>query len=713
MKIRWKFFLILFAFSLVPLIAVTHISQEGTEKLGQSIIDDSRQNLLEIASKALELTVSNYAKILHNIGSAVELGLVVIANSAERALSQAPPVTGPIYFAPDYDDPQKAPPDLKRGNGLNRQPNYWTAPGPPVSLEHPVFLIAPGTDATSVQREIAQLTRILPDFKSAIEEFGDFIHWTYVSLENGVHISYPGHGGYPPEYDGRRRPWYQAAINNKPIQGRVLWTPPTVDATSGLVAFTASRRINYPDGSLAGVAALDVLITRVIQENELVSLWSPAMRSFMTTIETRPPDGEPGLLILAQKDYQQQATSWRSVIEYDWLTSSNNDALESITKQLSNQQAGHATLPYDGVESIWAFAPIDENTQFIIIVPLAVIKNRMDKINDTYLSYVDKQLLTTGIAAVAVFIVLSVAALLSSRAVTQSLLKIAAAAKKLAQGDFSVRLNLRTGDERDQVIHAFNEMIPKLEDHYRIRNTLELAREVQQNLLPITPPNIEGLDIAGATEYCEQTGGDYYDFFLIGDEIEKRLAVIVGDVSGHGVPSALLMTTARALLRQRAAMPGKPSEIVTDVNRRLSMDTSLTSHFMTLFYCEFNVSAKQIHWVRAGHEPAIIYDQKTDQFDELKGAGLTLGIDELFEYEQSSRKIEPGQIILIGTDGIWEMHNAAGTMFGKEEIKTIVRQTATTSADDIQKTIATELARFRGSSELEDDVTIVIVKVNG
>ena len=713
MKIRWKFFLILFAFSLVPLVSVTHISQEGTEKLGQSIINDSRQNLLDIASKALELTVSNYAKILRNIGNAVELGLVVIANSAERALAQAPPATGPIYFASDYDDPQKAPPDLKKGSGQIRQPNYGDAEAPPVSIEHPVFLIAPGTDAASVQREISQLTRILPDFKSAIVEFGDFVHWMYVSLEKGVHMSYPGHGGYPPGYDGRRRPWYQAAVYTKPVHGRVLWTPPNVDATSGLVTFTASRRINYPDGSLAGVAALDVLITRVIQENELVSLWSSAMRSFMTTIETRPPDGEPGLLILAQKDYQQQANSWQSVIEYEWLRSSDKASLAFITKQLSKQQAGHAILPYAGIESIWAFAPVDENTQFIIIVPLAVIKSRMDNINQTFLSYVDKQLLTTGIAAVAVFIVLTVAALLSSRAVTRSLLKIAAAAKKLARGDFSVRLNLRTGDERDQVIRAFNEMVPKLEDHYRIRNTLELAREVQQNLLPVKPPKIKELDIAGATEYCEQTGGDYYDFFKVGDAIEKRLAVIVGDVSGHGVPSALLMTTARALLRQRAAMPGKPCEIVTDVNRRLSMDTSLTSHFMTLFYSEFNISARQIHWVRAGHEPAIIYDQKTDQFDELKGNGLTLGVDDTFKYEQSSRHIEPGQIILIGTDGIWEMHNTAGAMFGKEELKNIVGQMAAASADDIQKTIVTELARFRGSSELEDDVTIVIVKVNG
>ena len=116
-------------------------------------------------------------------------------------------------------------------------------------------------------------------------------------------------------------------------------------------------------------------------------------------------------------------------------------------------------------------------------------------------------------------------------------------------GDFSIRLDIQTGDERDQVIQAFNEMVPKLQDHLRIYKSLNLATEVQQSLLPQANPKIPGLDIVGKSIYCDETGGDYFDYLEIGLKPPGRISVIVGDVADHGIPSALLMATARALIR--------------------------------------------------------------------------------------------------------------------------------------------------------------------
>jgi sigma-B regulation protein RsbU (phosphoserine phosphatase) len=109
----------------------------------------------------------------------------------------------------------------------------------------------------------------------------------------------------------------------------------------------------------------------------------------------------------------------------------------------------------------------------------------------------------------------------------------------------------------------------------RIHNSLLLAREVQRSLLPLENPKLSGLDIAGTSIYCDETGGDYYDYYLETNERGTGIvSMVVGDISGHGLASALLMASARALLRQRTALSGSIANIVTDVNRELAVDVA-------------------------------------------------------------------------------------------------------------------------------------------
>jgi sigma-B regulation protein RsbU (phosphoserine phosphatase) len=246
----------------------------------------------------------------------------------------------------------------------------------------------------------------------------------------------------------------------------------------------------------------------------------------------------------------------------------------------------------------------------------------------------------------------------------------------------------------------------------RMRRALGLAQEVQQSLLPQSDPSLPGFDIAGTSIYCDETGGDYYDFIKTNRDGIAGLDVVVGDVSGHGVSSALFMATARALIMLRASMPGDAANIITDVNRQLSLDTSRTGNFMTFFYCELTEHITKVRWVRAGHDPALVYDPAIDTFDELKGHGAPLGLDESLEYGSFQRPIEPGQVIVIGTDGIWEMLNNAGEMFGKEAFKEIIRNNHTASARQIVTRVTDALAQFRGNEAQEDDVTLVVIKVN-
>ena len=279
----------------------------------------------------------------------------------------------------------------------------------------------------------------------------------------------------------------------------------------------------------------------------------------------------------------------------------------------------------------------------------------------------------------------------------------------VSQGNLSKLVPVATNDEFGVIAGHTNTMINGLRHRIQLVTALKLAEEVQQNLLPQKPPSLVGLDIAGTSKYCDETGGDYYDYLALPRD---SLGVVVADVSEHGVGAALLMTTARALIRQRAAMAGDLARIVTDVNQELYKDVKETGRFMTMFFMEIDVSSKMLRWVRAGHDPAIFYDLGEGTFDELAGEGMALGVDKDIEFHEFSRQgWTAGSVIVVGTDGIREVLNLEGEMFGLDRLREVIRRNASKSADAIQNAIIDELSIFQGDAPQQDDMTLVVVKL--
>ncbi len=244
------------------------------------------------------------------------------------------------------------------------------------------------------------------------------------------------------------------------------------------------------------------------------------------------------------------------------------------------------------------------------------------------------------------------------------------------------------------------------------KKALALAGEVQKSLLPQDKPVVQGLDIAGKNVSCDEIGGDYFDFLWRRDTKKGPCSIVVGDISGHGVDSALLMTTARAFLRMRASQPGTISEIITAMNRHLTRDVLESGRFMTLFYLTIDPEKDRIDWVRAGHDPAIVYDPGRDEFTELKGDGVALGVKINFDYQENTISgLANGQIIAIGTDGIWEAVNSNGEMFGKERFRNIIRKNAGSGSGDIINAVYNELDQFTRGQKSEDDITLVVIKI--
>ena len=301
---------------------------------------------------------------------------------------------------------------------------------------------------------------------------------------------------------------------------------------------------------------------------------------------------------------------------------------------------------------------------------------------------------------------------LSGKSIIQPVIEMMVLVRRVHKGHFKQKVRVVSNDELGVLGDGLNEMTEGLIERNQIRQSLYLAQEVQQTLLPRKPPQIEGLDIAASIVYCDETGGDFYDFLDTAETRPGSFTLAIGDVSGHGIPSALMMATGRAFLRQRSVLPGAAAEIVSDVNRQITGDFGESGGFMTLFYLTIDLADKRLYWVRAGHDPAIFYDPQTDTFEALRGAGMALGVDIHGRYEQFQKTdLKQGQVIVLGSDGLWEARNTGGKMFGKEPVHQIIRQSPDATAREMLSACFNTFNLFLEDRAPEDDVTLVVIKI--
>lgn len=315
-----------------------------------------------------------------------------------------------------------------------------------------------------------------------------------------------------------------------------------------------------------------------------------------------------------------------------------------------------------------------------------------------------------SLIAVVVAVLAAALAVWRARAIVRPVVALTAAANQLASGDFSARAPRFADDEVGRLASTFNAMVPQLQERVTLQQSLAVAMEVQQSLLPAADPMLERLDVAGRSRYCDATGGDYYDFIDLARGGPGATLIAVGDVMGHGIGSALLMASARAALRSHAADPGPLSALLHEVNRVLAADGH--NRFMTLALVEINPDAGTVRWASAGHDPTIVYHPADDSFEELEGGDVPLGILADAEFNEHHKAgLRTGDVLVIGTDGIWEMRDAARQHFGKDRLREVVREHRGRPAAQIAAALEQRLAAFRGAGPQEDDVTFVVIVI--
>lgn len=300
---------------------------------------------------------------------------------------------------------------------------------------------------------------------------------------------------------------------------------------------------------------------------------------------------------------------------------------------------------------------------------------------------------------------------LSMNRVTKGIKQVSEASNDLASGNFGPPLEVITHDEVGELTENFNKMSCQLKQRLELKKNIDLAREVQQSLLPKKGLQSDGIDISGTTLYCDETGGDYFDI-LESVEHQGRIGVVVGDVVGHGVGAALLMTTVRALVRSSFQQSSTPEQMMNSVNRLLFQDTEASGSFVTLFYIELDQPAKSLRWVRAGHDPAFLINSSTGEFVELKGEGVALGVDPDWHISCNELPVaEEPHMVVICSDGIFEATNEAGEPFGKQRVYEMLPGLTELDSEKAVNRIIGEIQSFVKAATLDDDITVAVLSL--
>lgn len=238
---------------------------------------------------------------------------------------------------------------------------------------------------------------------------------------------------------------------------------------------------------------------------------------------------------------------------------------------------------------------------------------------------------------------------------------------------------------------------------------MDLAHDIQANLLP-EPPAIRGVDVAGRSEPCASAGGDYVDFFEVSGGGGLYLAC--GDVSGHGVGAAVIMAMGRAFLRALLRQSRDLASVMYEMNNLIEADTP-TGQFMTLFIGMLDLETGRLSYVSAGHDPALLQRARTGEVLETESTGLPLGMFESQQYRVAELTLEPGDLLLLSTDGIAEATNLQGQFFGRSRLKHALQEVRELSADEILAQLESRVLSFTGPKALTDDLSLVVARWHG
>jgi len=319
-----------------------------------------------------------------------------------------------------------------------------------------------------------------------------------------------------------------------------------------------------------------------------------------------------------------------------------------------------------------------------------------------------------------IFITIAViAAFIVSYFTTAGIKKLSEGAAVIGTGNLDFKINIKTKDEIGLLAEEFNNMTIMLKqaknkeiESRLMEEQLEVAKEIQEGLNPMGYYNKKGIQIKGFTRAAKGVGGDYFDYI---DIDEHRIGALISDVSGKGIPASLVMVMIRTVFvtavhqAKKAKIKVQCKNIVGAINNSLSADFAIDK-FATLFFMIYDREEQKLSFANAGHGPLFCYRSDKDAVTVSKLDGVPIGIMEETEYNQAIVSFNPGDIVVLYTDGISEMRNPEKEEYGRTRLQQILLSIKDKSAEEIISDIVADVETFRNEAPPHDDMTILVMK---
>jgi phosphoserine phosphatase RsbU/P len=338
----------------------------------------------------------------------------------------------------------------------------------------------------------------------------------------------------------------------------------------------------------------------------------------------------------------------------------------------------------------------------------------------------DGLLLVLGLIGV-MFLIIEAAALVMglalARSITSSVHELFMGTERVRQGDFTHRINIESKDQLGELADSFNQMTGSIEnllltaaEKKRLEEELRIARQIQMSLLPRGPLDFPGITMTALCVPAREVGGDYYDFFHVGD---RQLGVLIADVSGKGTSAALYMAELKGLMLSLSQIYKSPRQLLMEVNRIISENLD-TRSFITMTYGLLDLAKGTMTFARAGHTPMVYLRGDADgaQAQVLVPSGIVVGLripgaTEKFSelLEEDRLDLHKGDVLVLYTDGITEAMDAGSDLFGDARLGRLITEHGHLDTADLRERILREIEAFVGGADQHDDMTMILIKI--
>jgi len=290
------------------------------------------------------------------------------------------------------------------------------------------------------------------------------------------------------------------------------------------------------------------------------------------------------------------------------------------------------------------------------------------------------------------------------RLVGRPLHRMARAVDVIAKGQFGVQVATSRSLELRELADSVNSMSRALElAEDKRRREMDLAREIQEHLLPINPA-VPGLKVCSLYRPAQDVSGDYFDVLPMSD---GSWLIAIADVTGHGVPAAMAAAIVKALLMMASETVAKPHEVIRRINRRF-VAILRPGLFVTTFVARWYPETRRLSYANAGHPPGLLF-RASSEIEELSSSGMPVGILEQITSETREVELSPGDRLVLFTDGLTEAWSAGGEMYGLPRLKNVIIQHGTAAADELLSVIASDVESHCAGRELADDLTLLVI----